>query len=70
MTQLHLWDGLTSKMETSDGLTDCQTAHNRAGDPDYQKQILQTCALCAAEAFSVREAEAARFQAATFSEEA
>jgi len=52
-----------SRMEmlTGDGihLTDHQTAHHRAGDPDYTLRIPETCAACWAEAVAEAEAAAA-----------
>jgi len=56
----HTLTGAQSKMEmgTPDGRTwyDPDTAHHRAGDPDYQVALPETCALCLAQETATSEA--------------
>ena len=58
----HSLIGAQSRMEMlSDGRTrtDPETAHNRAGDTDYQVPLPETCALCWAHEIAASEARAA-----------
>ena len=62
---IHVAQGkLHSKIETrgDDAITrtDPDTAHNRAGDSDYQEKLPETCALCWATELSEAEATEAQ----------